>query len=357
MYNNRNNNNIEEIDYEIIPFGEKVLKKESKTYFSGVLKCNLKTITPIFIGGEKNIIKVKDKNKNKYVDHNKSCFPENTEEYIIPSSSLKGMIRGILEMLTDSVVIESKIRKQEMEYKGKPYNFIDSKFYPTNDNKNLSINESIFGAIANSEVNIEKGESFKNLQGKVYFTDGKISKSEAKISKEILLKPLDAPKVRKVLNKEKTKLLGRKYYKHRLNKKVDDFRDKDYRGNYKNSKSARNTTLKLMEKDNIFQFDVYFKNLAYHEMCILIYSLELEKEMYHKIGRGKALGMGSCKIEIEKIKIENEKKKYAAFERKEIYHLEIVPKEKFIENAKIYLDLNEGKRDNIEKLRKILKGE
>ena len=353
MYNNRNNN-IEEIDYEIIPFGEKVLKKESKRYFSGVLKCNLKTITPIFIGGKKNIKKVKDKNKN--VDHNESYFPENIGEYIIPSSSLKGMVRGMLEMLTDSVVIESKIRKQETEYKEKPYNFIDSKFHPTNDNKNLSINESIFGAIANSEVNIEKGESFENLQGKVYFTDGKISKSEAKISKEILLKPLDAPKVRKVLNKEKTKLLGRKYYKHRLNKNIDDFRDKDYRGNYKNSKSARNTTLKLMEKDNIFQFDVYFKNLAYHEICILIYSLELEKGMYHKIGRGKALGMGSCKIEIEKIKIENEKK-YAAFERKEIYYLEIVPKEKFIEKAKIYLELNGRKRNNIEKLRKTLKGE
>lgn len=321
MYTNRNNN-IEEIDYEIIPFGEKVLKKESKKYFSGVLKCNLKTITPIFIGGKKNIRKVKFNNKN--VDHNESYFPENIKEYIIPSSSLKGMVRGMLDMLTDSVVVESEIRKQEMEYKGKPYSFIDSKFYPTNDNKNLSIGESIFGAIANSEVNIEKGESFQ----------------------------IDAPKVRKVLNKEKTKLLGRKYYKHRLNKKVDDFRDKNYNGSYNNFANARNTTLKLMEKDNVFQFDVYFKNLAYHEMCILMYSLELEDKMYHKIGRGKALGMGSCKIEIEKIKVEKEDKKYFSFEQKEIY--KFLKKEDFMKNAKIYLEL--PKRENIEKLRKILKG-
>lgn len=349
MYTNRNND-IEEIDYEIIPFGEKVLKKESKKYFSGVLKCNLKTITPIFIGGKKNIRKVKFKNKN--VDHNESYFPENIKEYIIPSSSLKGMVRGMLDMLTDSVVVESKIRKQEIEYNGKPYNFIDSKFYPTNDNRNLSIGESIFGAIANSEVNIEKGESFQNIQGKVYFTDGRISKSKAKISKEILLKPLDAPKVRKVLNKEKTGLLGRKYYKHRLNKKVDDFRDKNYNGSYNNFANARNTTLKLMEKDNVFQFDVYFKHLAYHEMCILMYSLELEEKMHHKIGRGKALGMGSCKIEIEKIKVEKEDKKYFSFEQKEIY--KFLKKEDFMKNAKIYLEI--PKRENIEKLRKILKG-
>ncbi|BBM45119.1 RAMP superfamily CRISPR-associated protein [Leptotrichia trevisanii] len=343
MYNNRNNNNIKETDYEIIPFGKKVLKKESKTYFSGVLKCNLKTITPIFIGSKKNIRKV-----NKDVNHNESFFPENGKEYIIPSSSLKGMIRGILDILTDSVVIESKIRKQEPEYKEKPYNFIDSKFYPTNDNKDLSISESIFGAIANSEVSIEKGKIFKNLQGKVYFTDGKISKLKAKISKEVLLKPLDAPSVKKILNKEKTKLLGRKYYKHQLNKNINNFRDNKLI-------SARNTTLKqLMEKDNIFEFEIHFKNLAYHEMCILMYSLELEKEMYHKIGRGKALGMGSCKIEIEKIKLEEKDKKYLAFEKKEIY--KIVKKEKFIENAKIYLELNNGERNNIKILEKILKG-
>ena len=107
-----------------------------------------------------------------------------------------------------------------------------------------------------------------------------------------------------------------------------------------------------MEKDNVFQFDVYFKNLAYHEMCILMYSLELEDKMYHKIGRGKALGMGSCKIEIEKIKVEKEDKKYFSFEQKEIY--KFLKKEDFMKNAKIYLEL--PKRENIEKLRKILKG-
>ena len=338
-----------EPDYEIISFGDEVLKKESKSYYSGILKCNLKTITPIFIGGRKNMRKIKDRGKD--VKHNESYFPENekNKQYVIPASSLKGMIRGILDILTNSVVIESKIRKQEPEYQNKPYNFIDEKFHPTNNNKNLSISESIFGAIANSEVNKKMGEKFKNLQGKVYFTDGKINKSKTKMSKEIFLKPLDAPKVKKILNKSKTELLGRKYYKHRLNKKVDDFRDKS-----KNYASPRNTTLKLMEKDNIFEFNVYFKDLAYHEVCILIYSLELEEKMYHKIGRGKALGMGSCKIEIEEIKLEEKNKKYLEFKQEKIY--KFVKKETFLKNARIYLELDSKKRENIQKLKEILKG-
>jgi len=45
-----------------------------------------------------------------------------------------------------------------------------------------------------------------------------ISTIGEKTDKEVLLKPLDAPSVKKILNKEKAKLLGRKYYKHQLNK-------------------------------------------------------------------------------------------------------------------------------------------
>ena len=57
-------------------------------------------------------------------------------------------------------------------------------------------------------------------------------------------------------------------------------------------------------------------------------------------------------------KVEKEDKKYLSFERKEIYYtVKLEKKEKFIEDAKIYLELNGRKRSNIEKLRKILKGE
>ena len=158
-------------DYEIISFGNEVLKlkKESQKYFSGVIKCTLKNITPMFIGGKKNVIKIKGGGK-----HNENYFPENEKEkqYVIPASSLKGMIRAMTDMLTDSVVVESKVNKNEPEYKGKlPFlnNFIDKKFHPTNDNNNLSIGENIFGATENSEV--EKKGKFKNIQGKLYFTD------------------------------------------------------------------------------------------------------------------------------------------------------------------------------------------
>lgn len=350
-----NNNQEIEKDYEIIPFGDKVIKKESKTYFNGVIKCSLKTKTPIFIGGKKNIIKIKIKNGEE-ANHNQSFFPENEKkkEYIIPASSLKGMIRAILDILTDSAVAESKVNKKEPEYKGKmPFKdeFIDKKFHSTNENKNLSIGESIFGATANSEL--KKADEFKNLQGKVYFTDGKINKSKATTCNEILLKALNSPKLKKVLNKEKNKILGRKYYKHYLKRSIIDFEDEGV-------KTKRNTTLNLINENNIFDFEVYFKNLAYHELSILVYSLKLEEDMYHKIGRGKALGMGSCKIEIKELKLIENEKKYNHFKSKKIYKK--IKAENFFENAKIYLELNKKDekgdyvRENIQKLLEILRG-
>jgi CRISPR-associated protein (TIGR03986 family) len=49
----------------------------------------------------------------------------------------------------------------------------------------------------------------------------------------------------------------------------------------------------------VFRFDVDFADLDAAELGLLIYTLELEPELYHKIGKAKPLGLGTADITIE----------------------------------------------------------
>jgi len=49
----------------------------------------------------------------------------------------------------------------------------------------------------------------------------------------------------------------------------------------------------------MFEFDVYFENLTKEELALLIWCLELENSMLHKLGHGKPLGLGTIKINID----------------------------------------------------------
>ena len=132
-------------DYVLIQLGEETLKLpktvENKRY-SGVIKeCQIETITPIFIGSDvKKQEKIKTRN-GQIKAHNKEKFlyDAKNKKYMIPSSSLKGMIRNICDMVTNSVIVESKINLKDEIYKDKPYDFIKKEFHPTNENNNLSI--------------------------------------------------------------------------------------------------------------------------------------------------------------------------------------------------------------------------
>ena len=65
-----------------------------------------------------------------------------------------------------------------------------------------------------------------------------------------------------------------------------------------------------------FHFVVNFWNLTDEELEKLIWSLKLNDNCAHKLGKGKALGLGSCKITIDaqNSHLYNWKDRYATFE-------------------------------------------
>lgn len=64
-----------------------------------------------------------------------------------------------------------------------------------------------------------------------------------------------------------------------------------------NEDLERKATVALLERGVTFDFHVDFDNLSDHELNILCYSLRPTERFRHKIGLGKALGLGSIRID------------------------------------------------------------
>ena len=104
MNNLKNNNNFKEkpfsYPYNFVSLGDakkinrKKIDDEKGKKYSGKIKCNLKNLTPIFIGNK----------ANEKVEKPLTLKVEGTEKYVIPASTLKGEIRNIIEVLTTSCI-------------------------------------------------------------------------------------------------------------------------------------------------------------------------------------------------------------------------------------------------------------
>jgi CRISPR-associated protein (TIGR03986 family) len=99
------------------------------------------------------------------------------------------------------------------------------------------------------------------------------------------------------------KLRGRKFYLHQ--QQIND----EYA--YAKVIDRMNSTVELLT-EGTFKFTVDFHNLTDYELGLLLYALELESDLRHKLGMGKPLGLGSVKITIDKLLLINREERYRA---------------------------------------------
>lgn len=234
-----------------------------------------------------------------------------------------------------------------LRYKYSPLDLVPEAFKPCKNIRNLCFACRLFGSTGDQKETEDKDIS---CAGKVYFTDAKIEEKNAQIVlKPVLLKSLGEPHpsltrfyLAEGTYDKKTTIRGRKFYWHHKDKikagknyssYLDSIADKCER--------KYNASLQFMKPENTFKFEVLFKNLTDEELGVLIYSLELEEKMLHKLGKAKAFGFGSCKINIEKFLLEHDNK-YKSFS--EIYkkgdktkYLDIV-KKKYILNSRTEIE-------------------
>jgi len=133
---------------------------------------------------------------------------------------------------------------------------------------------------------------------------------------------LERPRPTWSMPNKKSEIPGRKFYVHHP-ESVNKIKAEPVTPN------ENNRTVEPLANGNEFTFEVRFNNLRDWELGLL-YSLELEGNMAHKLGMGKALGMGSVRIKAEAIELHCESagqnaepKDKAGFVRKGFEFLEI----------------------------------
>ncbi len=246
----------------------------------------------------------------------------------------------------DEIVRFSFAELPKFNYKNTPYDLIPNDFKPC-ESKNLCPSCILFGTTGRN-VGKQKERNPISRSGKLYISDAILEGTP--ILKEITLKPLGMPhpslegfylKIGSY-NDDLGQIRGRKFYWHHTDK-INAKNYNDYIEKIKDKgKYDYNSTINFIEPKNKFHFEIVFKNLTDEELGVLIYALELEDGLLHKIGRAKAFGFGSSKIVIDSILLDNDKK-YKSFIiedraneiNKDFYVLEAKKKYKFDEKDEV----------------------
>jgi len=213
---------------------------------------------------------------------------------IIPGSSLKGLIRSLVETIGSGCwrLFDGQYR-DNIDYARK----LPSAFAPCNDREFLCPACRMFGLIQNNTL----------LAGNVGFEDAICTDS---VPHPAIYTPiLDGPKPRHsvwYLTKDKSKLAGRKFY----------FHSQDIRTEINARVSGRgvqlNQHIQPVGLGTSFTFSAHFTNLAVDDLSLLLYSLTLESTMRHKIGYAKPAGLGSIRIELTDLLFIDYKQRYTS---------------------------------------------
>lgn len=250
-----------------------------------------------------------------------------------------------------------------LRYKMSPLDLIPEDFHPCTSEE-LCFACRMFGAIGDHSKN-EKGEKKQEktvaMASKIFITDAlSINQRNKNMEEKLTLNPLGEPHPslasfyleKGIYDNQTSKIRGRKFYWHHAEKIKAGKGYKEYLKTleYQGTNEKVASTIWFLKPDQNFEFEVAFKDLTNEELGILIYSLELEPNLLHKLGKAKALGFGSCEIKITDFLLESSEK-YNSFVK--VY--EKLDKEKYLKIAKEKYKLDTDERKEIEELKTILK--
>jgi RAMP superfamily len=216
-------------------------------------------------------------------------------EYIIPGSSLKGMLRSIVETLGRGCLTifdgDYEPRKNNGRRDGydAPYKeLVPRDFLRCTNNNELCLSCRIFGMMrpkpgdGNSDKRVGEG---KNLfLGKVNIGDARAVRTSP-LYKKMYTIDLMGPQPHHddfYLDITKKAIAGRKYYFHHASEPLETRRKSNY-----------NSYIQPLDKGTTFQVRLDFVGLTADEFAALLLAITLDEEMRHKIGYGKPIGLGS----------------------------------------------------------------
>jgi len=277
--------------YDFVPFSPDSPKKASPprhdTYsgMSGELSCSLTALTPLLVKGSDT--GTGDKRRPYYPLENGRYTP------IIPGTSLKGMVRSIFEVLTNSCV--------GLAAEGK--RLVPSSHQKCPNRGELCPACRTFGYLKKGDEDVHRGL--------VNIGQATLQNDASTIS-PLHLPALYGPNVtiqqggRTVTNTRYYGSVndpnGRKFYLHH----------KAFEDGFPHA-TQRRDYVQPLEEGAEFAFKVTFENLSSDLLAAVVASLTLsdraetgsgQEKVRHKLGYGKPAGLGSVNIEIERAALE-----------------------------------------------------
>jgi CspA family cold shock protein len=293
--------------YEFVPLEEAIDRgydaqpqnRISGELLSGRIRCKLETETPIFIHG---IGQQQGRSRDFYQD---------SEGPLIPATSLKGAIRSIAEIVGNCCL--STVPKDLVYQQGRRRTSLrDGLGHKARDVKTGQVHTqpaayrpctrrdekclccALFGMVEEER----KDATAAPLAGRVYFGAGRPVPGACSETKVRFPEPRGGPRPHHRLfyfeDAGRGQILGRKlYFHHRDWQETLD----------RNVAISQREPIELMAYEGRFDFDVRFENLTEGELGVLLYALELDRELRHHLGYGKPLGLGTAKITLHALQI------------------------------------------------------
>lgn len=249
----------------------------SQRLYAGSLEVDIYAETPLFIADPRNVSS--DPRKPAQFMQNKQG------EYVIPGSSLKGMLRSLVETLGNGclTLFDGEYERGMTRYREN----VPAAFQHCTTNTHLCIACRIFGML--------KERSDSVFLGKVNIGDARSQPDEVYRYDPIYTAVLVNPQPHHeafYLDESKKYIAGRKFYFHHSpdNDPLTESRQVTF-----GSKPA-NRFIQPLDRDTCFRSRLDFTNLEADEFGALLQAVLLEESMRHKIGYGKPIGLGTVQF-------------------------------------------------------------
>jgi CRISPR/Cas system CSM-associated protein Csm3 (group 7 of RAMP superfamily) len=227
--------------------------------FSGVITCHLQVVTPIFTPA------LALRTEGALADL--SFFRINGRP-ALPGSSLKGMLRSLAESICNGCgPFDSRERPVHP---------------PCSSAENLCPTCRLFGYLKGDQVHA----------GHVGISDA-TAQDGFEFGPRVTLKELSSPKPQRhgPFYNEAARQRGRKFYYHQQHVRTAADIPKETQPTH------RNVRVEPLIR-GAFDFAVRYWNVAETELGLLIHTLDLPPNLYHKFGMAKPLGLGTVRISI-----------------------------------------------------------
>ncbi len=268
-------------DWNKPPERKPYARQNAFTDLSGSFEGTIVTETPLFIP---------DKQTRGPVQ-----FQRNRQNQpIIPGTSLKGLFRSLIETIAPGCWwFFDEDYRDDVHYGDK----LPEKFRRCRTRNELCPACRMFGLIEGKTL----------LAGNVGFADAVCSNPQTHAP--IFTPILDTPKPRHgvwYLDSTQAHLAGRKFYFHAAS--ITTERELKY------SRAAGvtlNQHIHPLAAQNEFVFSGHFNNLREDELQLLLYAINLEPTMRHKIGYAKPAGFGSIRVALNRVAVSEPKQRYS----------------------------------------------